>query len=310
MDIVTKPLRRKDVNTFVTFLFEGFPDQLPERGTDPRQFVRLLRMALSAWGLPLWLARGLSRHEALAVLAWDGPEAVGCLAAIGPRACPSLTGVYVRPSHRDRKVGLLLVERILGRLRARGCPRARVAAPTAGGEALARSAGFVPRDRVSLYRVPLPTPLPPAPGVRVRRIPQEEISAWERLERVPSSRVLARLLGFRTATLLAEDAEGPLLRASLCALAGETAGEVRLEVLRRPADAALLAVLAAATDWSSGLGKREVSLFLPDHEEGLVRVVDGMGLPKVRSWARLSIDLTKRAGRGDPAPRPESERGS
>ena len=305
MDIVTKPLRRKDASTFVTFLFEGFPDQLPERGTDPRQVIRLLRTLLMAWGGPLWLAQRLSGHEAVVLLAWDGPEPVGCLAAIGPRACPSLTGVYVRPSHRDRKVGLRLVEEIVSRLHAHGCPRARVAAPTASGEALARSAGFVPHDRVSLYRLPLPMPLPPVSGVGVRRIRQEEISAWERLERVPSSRVLARLLGFRTASLLAEDAEGPLLRASLCALAGETAGEVRVEVLRRPADRGLLAVLAAAADWTSGLGKREVSLFLPDHEEGLLRLAEGMGLSKVRSWARLSIDLTKGTGRGVPAPRPQ-----
>ena len=310
MGIVARPLRRRDVALFVTLLFEGFPDQLPERGTDPRQVIRLLRMALSAWGLPLWLAQRLSGHEAVVLLAWDGPEPVGCLAAIGPRACPSLTGVYVRPSHRDQKVGLLLVEEIVGRLHARGCPRARVAAPTAGGEALARSAGFVPHDRVSLYRLPLPTPLPPTPGVRVRRIRQEEISPWERLERVPSSRLLARLLGFRTASILTEDDDGPLLRASLCALAGEKAGEVRVEVLRHPADRALLAVLAAATAWTSRLGKQEVSLFLPDHEEGLVRLAEGMGLSKVRSWARLSIDLTKRTGRGDPAPRPESERGT
>ena len=286
MAITIEPLTRREINPFMHLLRAGFEEEFSDRGTDFADMERLLSLILLGNGLPLRAIRRLTGHEAFVLIAKSEGRVVGSLQIVGHQS-PSLIGIYVLPDFRGQRVALRLIEEALVRLKAHGYRSARVGAIDEVAQHLAERAGFVPYEKIDLYRRPLPVEIAPSPRVRI-----EYSRKHEPTDHPYDIRFLRRVIGFRATRITAVDGTRGVLSCTLITQPYQRVGEIRPRLLIPGREDAFLPCLAAGCKWLSRLKKEEVHLPLPSDEAGLANLALTAGFRKDRSWVHLAIDLS------------------
>jgi len=286
MTLPIESLRRKDIPQFIDLLRLGFQDDLHARGTDPARLSRVLHLLLLAHGAPLRVLRRLTGHTADLLVARSGDRLAACLAILG-RDEPVLTGMYVLPEFRGQRLALAMVNEALDRLRSRGRRRATVLATDEAAQHLAERAGFVASDRTDLYRRRLPARITFPPRFTVERGRQGDLSG-NPYDLGP----LRRLTRVRHAGLRVFQNGRPVLSGTLTALPHQHTGELKPRLLVPGREEALLAALAAGSEWVAALGREEIYLPLSAAQEAFAPVALRAEFEFIRSWVHLERDLT------------------
>jgi GNAT superfamily N-acetyltransferase len=286
MAITIEPLTRREIDPFIHLLRSGFEEEISDRGADFADLERLLSLLLLGNGLPLRAIRRLTGHEAFVLIAKEAGRVVGSLQIVGHQS-PSLIGIYVLPDFRGQRIALRLIEEALVRLKAHGHRSARVGAIDEVAQHLAKRAGFVPYEKIDLYRRSLPAKIASPPGVRI------EYSRKRKSTDHPYDiRFLRRVIGFHTARITAVDGARGVLSCTLITQPYQRVGEIRPRLLIPGREDAFLPCLAEGCKWLSRLKKEEVYLPLPSDAEGLADLALTAGFRKDRSWVHLAIDLS------------------
>jgi len=297
MEIGIDTLTRKDIPRYIGLIRAGFATELTELGTDLDRLARILRALLLWGGLPLWLVKRLTGHEAFALLARKGGEPVGCLTVIG-RKEPSLTGVYVRPEFRGNGISYRLIEEAISRLQKAGYKKVHASPLNKAGEHLIEKLGFTPYGRTTVYERSLPVVPPPQHEVRVRRRLRGDTAGPEEWHgRQYKLRRIGRLFGIRVRELTAVSPRGPAVCATLFTLRKERVGEVHPLLLIPGEEEALIPIIGVGSSWFRRLGKEVIHLSITDKSEALAPVALRLGFKKKRDWIHFRLDLKKEAGR-------------
>jgi len=286
MTITIEPLTRREIHSFMHLLRAGFEEEISNRGADFADLERLLSFILLGNGLPLRAIRRLTGHQAFVLIAKSKGRVVGSLQVVGSQS-PSLIGIYVLPDFRGQRIALRLIEEALVRLKAHGHRSARVGAIDEGAQHLAERAGFVPYEKIDLYRRSLPAEIASPPGVRI-----EYSRKRESTDHPYDIRFLRRMIGFHTARITAVDGTRGVLSCTLITQPYQKVGEIRPRLLIPGGEDAFLPCLAEGCKWLSRLKKEEAHLPLPSDEEGLADLALTAGFRKDRSWVHLAIDLS------------------
>lgn len=286
MTLPIESLRRRDVAQFIDLLQRGFSDDLSARGTNPARLAWILRLLLVANGAPLRALRRLTGHTADLLVARSGDRLVACLAILG-RTDPVLTGMYVLPGFRGQQLALSMVNEALDRLRARGQPRASVLATDETAQRLAERAGFVVCNRTDLYRRRLPARIPFPGRFTVQRHRRGDLSGNP--YDLGPLRWLSRV---RSAQLVVAEGEQDVLACTLTALPHQRTGELKPRLLVPQREEALLAALAAGSEWVAALKREEIYLPLSADQEAFAPIATSAGFEPIRSWVHLERDLT------------------
>ena len=286
MAITIEPLTRREIHPFIHLLRSGFEEEISNRGADFADLEHLLSLLLLGNEFPLRAIRRLTGHEAFVLIAKSEGRVVGSLQVVG-RQSPALIGIYVLPDFRGQRVALRLIEEALVLLKAHGHRSARVGAINEVAQHLAERAGFVPYEKIDLYRRSLPVKIASPPRVRI-----EYSRKSESTDHPYDIRFLRRVIGFRTARITAVDGVRRVLSCTLITQPYQKVGEIRPRLLSPGREDAFLPCLAEGCKWLSRLKKEEVHLPLPSDEEGLADVALTAGFRKDRSWVHLAIDLS------------------
>ena len=285
MAITIGPLTRREIDPFMHLLRSGFEEEISQRGANLERVGRLLRLLLLANGFPLRVIKRLTGHEAFVLTAKSGDRVVASLTIVG-RESPVLTGIYVLPEFRRQGIALALMREALRRLAACGYRRAYGSPIDEGAQHLAERAGFVPYEKIDLYRRSLPAEIASPVGVRI-----EYSRKRESTDHPYDIRFLRRMIGFRTARITAVDGARGVLSCTLITQPYQRVGEIRPRLLIPGREDAFLPCLAEGCKWLSRLKKEEAHLPLPSDEEGLADLALTAGFRKDRSWVHLAIDL-------------------
>ncbi len=295
MEITIDDITAKDIPHYIGFLRAGFGEVLGELGTDLDLLARIIRFLLIGNGIPLWLMKQISGHEAFVLIARDGDRPIGCLTIIG-RGVPSLTGVYVLPEFRGRGLGTALIKEAVERLRRLGY-REACATPLNGvARHLIEDAGFIRRGFTAMYERLLPLDVRETDRFTVHR-------RWKNFEdnqdwhgRPYRLRLLGRLLGIRVRRLTAIGTDGEEINAVLFALPRERVGEVHPVMSHPGAEMGLIPILNEAGEWFSRLGKEVIQVFNTEDDSSVTSVLSSLGFEKKRDWEHFTIELQKKRG--------------
>jgi GNAT superfamily N-acetyltransferase len=285
MAITIETLTRREIDPFMQLLRSGFEEEISDRGTDFTDLKRLFSLILLGNGLPLRAIRCLTGHEAFVLIAKSEGRVVGCLQVIG-RQSPVLIGIYVLPDFRGQRIALRLIEEAIVRLKAHGHRSARVGAIDEVAQHLAEKAGFVPYEKIDLYRRSLPAEIASPPGVRI-----EYSRKRESTNHPYDIRFLRRVIGFHAARITAVDGAREVFSCTFITQPYQKVGEIRPRLLIQGREDAFLPCLAEGCKWLFLQKKEEVYLPLPSDEEGLAGLALTAGFRKYHSWVHLAIDL-------------------
>lgn len=286
MAITIGPLTRREIDPLIHLLRAGFEEEISNRGADFADLKRLLSITLRGNGLPLRVLRLLTGHEAFVLIAKSKGRVVGSLQVVGSQS-PSLIGIYVLPDFRGQRIALRLIEEALVRLKAHGHQSARVAAIDEVAQHLAERAGFVPYEKIDLYRRSLPAEIASPLGVRI-----EYSRKRESTDHPYDIRFLRRVIGFHAARMTAVDGARGVFSCTLITQPYQKVGEIRPRLLIPGREDAFLPCLAEGCKWLSRLKKEEVYLPLLSEDEGLANLALKAGFRKDHSWVHLAIELS------------------
>jgi len=285
MSIEITTLCKRDLDQYMDLLRAGFGEELAKRGTNVSGIGRMASVLLCCGSLPLRLIELLTHRGLFALLAKDGPRVVGMLTVIKKRI-PILIGAYVLEGYRRSGVALGLLQEALARLEKQGysCVQGAVIDHTA--QLLVERAGFVPYDHIDLYQRSLPTGVSSPAGAVAQRARRGS------LPRHPFDLGPLNLLtGVRVRNMVVISEGEETIAGTLIALPHQTMAEIQPKLLVREREDTLRALLSAADEWFSSLGRTIVSVSLHDDTSSLADILKMEGFVNRHSWVEMRIDL-------------------
>ncbi|MEA3239266.1 MAG: GNAT family N-acetyltransferase [Candidatus Bipolaricaulota bacterium] len=285
MAVEIKLLSGADIDQYIKLLQLGFDEELGQRGTDITRMGRMTRVMLSCGGLPLRLIKAVTGRGLFVLAAKDGTRVVGILTVLEKKD-PILIGAYVLEGYRRSGVALDLVQEALLRLERQGYSRVQGAVIDHTAQLLLERAGFILYDHIDLYQRSLPTGVSSPAGVlaqRARRV---------NLPRHPYDLGPLNLFtGVRVRNMVVISEGEKTIVATLIALPHQTMAEIQPKLLAREREDTFCALLNAADEWLSKLGRTIVTVSLHDETASLASILTREGFVKRHSWVEMSIDL-------------------
>ena len=285
MSVEITTLCRRDLDQYMDLLRAGFGEELGKRGTNISGIGRMANVLLCCSSLPLRLIELLTHRGLFVLVAKDGPRVVGMLTVLKKRI-PILIGAYVLEGYRRSGVALGLVEEALLRLERQGYSRVQGAVIDHTAQLLVERAGFVPYDHIDLYQHSLPTGVSSPAGALAQRARRID------LPRHPYDLGPLNLFtGVRVRNMVVNSEGEKTIVGTLIALPHQTMAEIQPKLLLREREDTFCALLSAADEWFSKLGRTIVTVSLHDDTASLAGVLTREGFVNRHSWVQMRIDL-------------------
>ncbi len=285
MPVQITTLSKTDVDQYLGLLRLGFGDELGLRGTNIARLGTTARVMLSLGRLPMRLIKALSSSGLFVLVAKDIDRVVGILTVLEARI-PALIGVYVIKEYRAQGIAFDLVQEALRLLKEHGYSKVRVSVTEEGGKLLAQRAGLAIYDHTDLYEHSLPTGIRVPQGLSVRR------AGKQGLRRHPFDLGPFNMFtGVRVRRMVVESQDAKTVAAMLIALPHQSVAEIQPKLLLPGREETFCALINAADNWFSKLGRTVMSISLRDNERSLAGILEENGFVKRQSWANLEREL-------------------
>jgi len=285
MPVEITTLCKRDLDQYMDLLRAGFGEELGKRGTNISGIGRMASVLLCCGSLPLRLVELLTHRGLFVLLAKEGPRAVGMLTVIKKRI-PILIGAYVLEGYRRSGIALGLLQEALTRLDGQGYSRVQGAVIDHTAQLLVERAGFVPYDHIDLYQRTLPTGVSSLAGVSTQRVRRGDLPRY-----IYDLGPLNLLTGVRVRNMVAISEGERTIAGTLIALPHQTMAEIQPKLLVREREDTFYALLSAADEWFSSLGRTIVTVSLHDDTGSLANLLKKEGFVNRHSWVEMRIDL-------------------